>query len=288
MAQYFSADIDFDALQDAVLRELHEPVAVGSEAVPLDLVKDTLNMVYAETFNDQSIKKSAREADVTFQVADDTTLNGDLASGAVTIPATETSSFLTAGKLLLEGDIVTYTGNAADIFTGVTGVSVIHYSGETVRQLYPLATLASDLDSELIRTLQINGILQQYMTYENLINQIEFYPNSYTVYNGNLLFSRKATLGGTAQGRAFMTYAQKVTPMSADADKPTLIPNSMRIPLLVYGACMKIAASDSFRTSWDWWKEQHDIARAQYVARMNTRVADRNNKIRPTIYQRMI
>lgn len=286
MTTRFSADIDFQALYNYVLRELHEPENTGSEAVTLDLVKDTVNSVYAEVFNDQRIKPSARENDVSFTLANDTTLATDSAIGDLTLTLTDSSSFKTAGKVLLLSEFADYTANnLTDTLSGVTGLQMPHSAGEIVRQLYPLSAIASDIDEEQIQYLDVNGVIQNVMGYENLISQANFYPNTYGVYKKHIIFSSQSTVGGTSQlAKALMIYTQKITPMSATTDKPSLIPNQWRVPVLVYGACQKIAASDAFRTSWDYWKQEYDKALSQYIAFKNSRVRDVNNKRRPSIY----
>jgi len=281
---YYSSDIDFVNLQNLTLRELREPEATGSEAVPVELVKDMINTVYAEAFNDQRMKQSAREKDISFNLANDTTLVSDVLAGAVTLPLSDSTTFRTAGKVLLESEIADYTGNTiiTNTLTGVTNIDINHLSGEVVRQMYPLSSIASDIEAEQIQYLDVNGIPQQYISYENLITATRFYPNSYAVYKGHIIFSRQSTTGGTTVlPKVLMIYTQKVTPLSMTTDKPSLIPNSWRIPILVYGAAMKIAASDAFRTSWDWWDKEYNKALSQYIAFKNNRVKDINNKRRP-------
>ena len=285
MPIYFSSDIDFENLQNLVLRELKEPESTGSEAVPIQLVKDVLNIVYSEAFNDQRMKQSAREKDISFNLANDTTLAADAAAGDTTLSLTDSSTFRTAGKVLLTSEIADFTGNAANTLTGVTNLNIAHISGEVVRQLYPLISIASDIETESIQYIDVNGIPQQYMSYENLITATRFYPNSYAIYLGHIIFSRQSTTGGSSvQPKCLMMYTQKVTPLSATTDKPALIPNSFRVPILVYGAAMKIAASDAYRTSWDWWEKQYEKGLSQYIAFKNNRVIDRNNKRRPSVY----
>lgn len=287
MTNYFSSDISFVNLVGVVLQQLHEP-STGSEAVPTDLVEDTINEVYAEVFNDGRIKQSSRENSITFGLADDTTLNGALSAGASSITLNDSSTWQSSGAVLLQSDIAAYTTNAANVLGTVTGVDIAHQDGEIARQLYLLSTIASDIDAEQIQYIDINGIPQAYMGYENLINNINYVPNSYSVFKGYLMFSRTSVGASGTQGKVMMIYSQKVTPLSADADKPTLIQNQYRIPLLAYGACMKIAASDSMRTTWDWWKAEYERALSQYIMFRNRRVIDRNNKIRPSIYQRYV
>jgi len=286
MSTYFSTNIDFINLVNLTLRELKEPEGTGSEAVPLGLVKDTLNMVYAEAFNDQRMKQSARENNISFTLANDTTLAADANIGDLTLTLSDSSTFLTAGRVLMQSEMVDYTTNDLNqTLGGLSGLQIGQLSGAIVRQMYPLTTLAADIQEESVQYLDVNGIPQTFMEYPTNITAIYFYPNSYSIYKGFLIISRQSTVGGNSQlQNALMIYTQKVVPMSADTDKPTLIPNNWRIPILVYGAAMKIAASDSFRTSWDWWKAEYEKSLSQYIAFRNTRVKDVNNKRRPTVY----
>lgn len=285
MTNYFSSDLTLTEMTTMVLQALHEPLS-GSEAVSIDLVEDTINIVYSEAFTDQRIKPSAREADISFYVAPDTTLDGDVLVGATTIDVTDATYMQSSGKIMLEGDVVSYTGKTANQLTGVTGVNVKHYSGETVRQMYLLSSIASGIEAEQITYLDVNGIPQTYMGYENLVSNMNYFPNSYSVFEGYLLLNRVGTAAGGTPSTALMSFVQNVTKLTNTTDKPSLIPNAYRVPLLVYGTCMKLAAQDAFRTSWDWWDREHKAALTRYIAMRNNRVKDRNNKIRPSIYSR--
>lgn len=286
MTTYYNSDISFINLVNLALRELKEPEVVGSEAVSPELVKDTLNEVYAEAFNDQRMKQSARENNVSFLLANDTTLVNDTAAGSTTLVLTDSSSFRSSGRVLLLSEMADYTTNdLVQTLGGVTGMQILQTSGAVVRQMYKLTDLAADIQSESLQYLDVNGIPQMFMEYPTNISAVNFYPNSYSIYKGYLIVSRQSTVGGTTQQQsALMIYTQQVVPMSTDTDKPALIPNSWRIPILVYGAAMKIAAADSFRTSWDWWKAEYDKALSQYIAFKNTRVKDINNKRRPVLW----
>lgn len=283
---YFSTNINFTALTNLVLRELKEPEGSGSEAVSPQLAEDTLNMVYAEAFNDQRMKQSARESDVSFVVANDTTLVNNQNIGDTSLVISDSSTFLPAGRVLMYSAMADYTSNnLTGTLSGVTPLTVPQTSGAIVRQMYPLSTLAPNIDVEQIQYLNINGIPQTFMEYPTNITAIYFYPNSYSIYKGFLIFSGQSTIGGTsAPSIALMIYTQKVVPMVLTTDTPALIPNEWRIPILVYGACMKIAASDSFRTSWDYWQSEYNKALSQYIAFRNTRVKDIQNKRRPTVW----
>ena len=287
MTNYFSSDLTFTELTSLTLQQLKESVA-GSEAVSIDLVEDTINTVYFEVFTDPSMKQSAREADISFAVAPDTTLNGAVAVSATSVILTDATNFPSSGRAFLQDDIISYTGKSSNTLTGVTGVNVAHDSGENVRAMYLLTTLASDIDVEQIQALYVNGITQTPIGYENLLSNLNYFPNSYAIYDGYLIFSRSSVSTGGSSSKALMTYTQVVTALSASGDKPTLIPNSFRIPLLVYGSAMKLAAADAYRTSWDWWTKQYEAALKRYIFLRNNRVRDRNNKVRPSVYKRLM
>ncbi len=286
MTNFYSSDIDFNSLVQMVLQELREPTT-GSEAVPLDLVEDMVNRVYSEAFNDQRQKQSARENNTSFIAVNDTTLDGDVSPGATSIVLNSSATYRTSGAVLLENEIVTYSGNntGTNTLTGVSPVLLQHYSGEVVRQMYLLTSLSATIDCEQIQYLEVNGLPQTFMEYDNLIGAISFSPNTYTIYKGYLLLSQQSTQGqNDPTSSAFMVYTEKVTPLSGSTDKPVLIPNSFRVPILVYGACMKIAASDAFRTSWDWWTKQYETSLSQYIAFRNNRIKSVNTRKRPSVY----
>jgi hypothetical protein len=285
---YYSADINFESLVNLVLRELKEPEGVGSEAVTVGLVKDTINMVYAEAFNDQRMKQSARENNISFQLANDTTLTADLNVGDPTMLIDDAVSFLAAGRVLGLSEMIDYTTNDfVHTLGGLSGLQIMQPSGTVIRQMYPLTTLCPNIQSENFQYFDVNGIPQQYMEYPTNITAVNFYPNSYSIYKGFLIISRQSTVGGNAQrSDGLIIYTQQVVPLLNTTDIPTLIPNSWRIPILVYGAAMRIAASDAYKTSWDWWNSQYTMALSQYIAFKNCRVIDRNNKVRPILYNR--
>ncbi len=283
---YFNANMNLDNLTNLVLRELKEPEVTGSEAVSVALVQDTLNMVYSEAFNDQRMKQSAREVNKSFLVANDTTLKVDMPAGASELFIDDASSFRPTGRVLALSEIIDYSANdGVDRLSGLTNVDIPQLSGTVIRQMYRLSDIAPDIQRESIQYVDINGITQYFMEYPTNTSATQYFPNSYSIFKEHLIFSRQSTIGGNNQQQsALLIYTQKVTPMVYGNDLPTLIDNSWRIPILVYGACMKIAAADNFRTSWDYWKVEYEKALSQYIAFRNTRVKDINNRRRPTLY----
>lgn len=287
MATYVNSAVTFEDLQNMVLQELKEALP-GTEAVPLDLVKDKLNLVYMEAFNDQRMNQTAREGNASFQVANDATLVGDYDAGDDEIELSSAVTFQSSGMVLLQDELIPYSAKVGNILTlPVTGLDVKHYDGEVARQVYTLSLIAPNIDTEQVHYVDVNGIPYTYMHYDQLFNNINFFPNCYTIYQGHLLLSRQATQGSDDPlSAALITYSTTVVPMEETTDEPSLIPNSFRASVLVNGACYKIGASDDFRTSTDYWKNEYELALAKYIAFKNTRVRDINNKKRPTVWSR--
>jgi len=286
---YFSSNMTFGNLQNLVLRELKEPENTGSEACPIELVKDKLNEVYADVFNDMRIKPSAREESVSFNVVPDDSLAADASAGATSLVLTDSSNFRSSGRILLQSEIIDYSANDTGTNTlTVSPLQIDHDAGEVVQQMYPFS-IGTNFDTQMIQYLSVNGIPYIPMDFDRILSITYYTPFIYSVYQDYFVFARGVgSDSGGVVGQGLLLYTQTVTPMSADADTPTLVPNRFRIPLLVYGAAMRIAASDAFRTSWDWWDRQYNTALSQYIALKNTRVRDRNNRTRPTLYNRFL
>tara|TARA_R110000737_G_scaffold340083_1_gene362604 strand:- start:726 stop:1256 length:531 start_codon:yes stop_codon:yes gene_type:complete len=62
------------------------------------------------------------------------TLNGAVATGAVTITLLSTAGFSTAGTGNIDGDVFKWTGVASPTLTGVTGIAYPHSTGVTVEE----------------------------------------------------------------------------------------------------------------------------------------------------------
>jgi hypothetical protein len=63
-----------------------------------------------------------------------TTLNGSVVAGATSITLTSSSSFSTAGNGNIDGDSFSWTGNNANVLSGVQGISADHATGATVEE----------------------------------------------------------------------------------------------------------------------------------------------------------
>ena len=61
-----------------------------------------------------------------------TTLTADVALVDVTISVSDTTDFAAAGTIVIDDDVITYTGKTATSFTGCAAITAVHTSGETV------------------------------------------------------------------------------------------------------------------------------------------------------------
>lgn len=268
------SDQTFSDLYTAVLTELKEPSA-GSNAIALATVKDKLNEAYYDVFNEPYDQAYVREKSYEFTTVADTTTTASVAVSAVSITATDSSDFGSSGKFLLNGtDIVTFSANASNVFT-VTGVSQAHDSGAVIQYLY---SLPSDIDEQEVMYLNVNGTPYTYVSYTDYFNR-RTQSNVFTIFDSKLYLPQ-----GQAEQRAIMTYMQSLTLMSADADKPTLIPNKWRKPLLVYGAVAKLGARDDLRTGWDWYEQKYREAVIKFYAEANNRIRSKNRRNHGSVY----
>jgi len=64
----------------------------------------------------------------------ETTLNGIVAAGAISVVLTSGTSFANAGNGNIDGDSFAWTGKSTHTLSGVTGISVDHASGVAVQE----------------------------------------------------------------------------------------------------------------------------------------------------------
>ncbi len=92
-----------------------------------------------------------------FQTKQGTTLNGALTTASITAPLTLSTSFPASGRVWVMTtkralDFLDYTGNAANILTGVTGITIPHSTAEQVEQLYALPSDFAKVKQLLVDT----------------------------------------------------------------------------------------------------------------------------------------
>ena len=110
-----------------------------------DHMLQALNLANAEwlrTFKRYGEPPRERKSEYGIDIIAQTTLSADQASGATTASLTSSSSFPSSGAIVVYDDgmpdIELYTGNAANVLSGVTGVNWGHESGDQVSCLYAL------------------------------------------------------------------------------------------------------------------------------------------------------
>ena len=280
MATYISLDMDFTALCSLVLNEYKEPVT-GSSAVSLDTVKDAINSVYMDVFNEPEDDAYLREGNYEFPIFPDGVLATALSIGDTSIVLESAVNFANSarGLLIEDTDIAAYTGSdLTTTLTGVTGVQAAHDAGVSVRQGYPLSVI-TDLDEQEINVVKVDGITYGFVQPSLWFNSYGSQYNTYTIYNGNLYFPKT-----TALQSGSMIYNKELTLMTNTTDKPALIPGKFREALLVSGAVMRIGVRDDMRTGYEWHEGRYRRELKKFYAFANNRIKTKGPIIRPSVY----
>ena len=213
--------------QNAVYEQLRaNPSTKESNRVyPIDLVKKSINDAHQRVLNKNNY--SFLNKTYNFNTSIDTALAEDITSASVTIDVSDSSGLKTSGAIVVNEDIIIYTGNSSDTLTGVSGINTSYESGDKVKQVYSLSSDFSITNFKKPISLFING------------NEIEYYDyrgkqdvSGYTVYDGYLYIP---TQSSTEVG--ILKYIQEVTELTDDADT-FLIPDDY-ITLVVEYALYK-------------------------------------------------
>lgn len=72
-----------------------------------------------------------------YQIVPSVGLGADCAAAATSLTV-DTTNYATSGKILIDDDIIAYTGTTATSMTGVSWVDIRHFANDRVRQLYAL------------------------------------------------------------------------------------------------------------------------------------------------------
>ncbi len=238
-----ATDQDLSDLRAKCLLELKS--VTGSDAYPTTLIDGKLNEGYMSVFNQPKRNIYLREGSVEFMSIADQPVTSAITAGDVTINVVSTAAFPAAGKILINEDVITYTGKTATSFTGCTGVNLTTTDNPLCRALYPLATYLPDIDEQQIRGILCNGITLEMFAFERFLTQNQFTFYKYSIFDGNLILPKY-----NASQRVMISFFKELTPMALDADKPTLIPNTFR-QMLVYYAVGLILILDDKRTGWE-------------------------------------
>uniref|UniRef100_A0A6M3J9B5 Uncharacterized protein n=1 Tax=viral metagenome TaxID=1070528 RepID=A0A6M3J9B5_9ZZZZ len=226
-----------EELETKILRQLKEDTS-GSEAFPSELIYDTMNEIYEEVFNQPNKQVNVRTDEYEFTVVEDTTLDGDLTAGDTSIVLADSSSFPSSGRILIENELVDYTANdgATTLTCSASAVSVDHSDGKTVRCCY---ALPSEIDKEKAQYLNINGLPYNIADVAQILDENIDHYRMYAIYEGYIMLPK----GEDAYGAIFI-YTPALTRMTTGADIPSLIPNNMRVALIVNGSVGKLMILD--------------------------------------------
>jgi hypothetical protein len=278
MTTYINLDMTFTQICSAVLTEYKEPIA-GSSAVPLDVVKDAVNSVYMDIFNEPEDDTYLRESNFEFAITPDSTLNGGLAVGATSIVLQSAVNFPNATRKILINSREFATYGVSDLTTtlsSVTEVQTTHEDGEGVQLGYPLSSI-TDIDEQEINMVKVDGMHYEFKQPSVWLNRPQY--GFYTIFDGYFFFPE------TAQAQNVqMIYNKKLTLMVTDGSKPSLIPGKFREALLVSGAITRIGVRDDMRTGFEWHQARYYRELKKFYAFANNRIKTKGPLRRPSVY----
>lgn len=227
---------------DAVYLDLtQDPLTSANSTVyPLERVKEWINYAQMQALTERHY--SFMTKDVFFNNVIDKTTTAEILAGATTIPLNSITGNYTSGSILIDEDLISYTGISSTNLTTVSGVGAIHATGSIVRQVYSLSTNLSITSFEKPISLTIDGREIEYYDYNGIINN-----NGYTIFDGKLYLPFLST-----KCKIRLRYKKSPTVLSADADVLEIPPKHAELLVqFAVGMChAKVddsRAADSFR-----------------------------------------
>ena len=224
-------------LEIKILRQLKENTS-GSEAFPSALIYDTMNEIYEEVFNQPNKQVNVRTDEYEFETVEDTTLDGAIAPGDTSIVLDDSSSFPSSGRILIDNEFIDYSANdgATTLTCGASDISNNHTDGETVRCCY---ALPSEIDQEKAQDLNINGLPYVIRDVAEMLDENRDHYREYAIFEDYIVIPQ----GMDSYGAIFI-YTPAMTRMTTGTDIPSLIPNNMRVALIVNGSVGKLMILD--------------------------------------------
>lgn len=183
----------------------------GLQSSMMLTVLDKANREYLRTFRRSGGDPKALEAETGYDLITDTALAADVASGATSFTVDDSSDGESAGAFVIwddnTADFGTYTGNAANALSGVSGIQFAHEEDDTVQFLYALPSDFGSLRKEGDNGdgVTINGLPYFYTEGEPQ----GFY---FSIRGDYLWFPRGVS------GSAFLKYNAEATTIDADDD----------------------------------------------------------------------
>lgn len=226
-----------EELEIKILRQLKEDIT-GSEAFPSTLIYDTMNEIYEEVFNQPNKQVNVRTDEHEFETIEDNTLNGAIEPADTSIVLDDSSEYPASGRILIENEFIDYTANDSltTLTCSVTAISNNHADGITVRPCY---ALPSEIDKEKVQHLNIDGLPYDIVDFTTMLNTNISNNRNYAIFDGYILLEK----GNDVMGAIFI-YTPAMTRMTTGTDITTLIPNNMRVALIVNGSVGKLMIID--------------------------------------------
>ena len=227
-----------EELEIKILRQLKEPVA-GSEAFPSALIFDTMNEIYEEVFNQPKKQINLRVDEYYFENIEDTILDGAIEPADVLITLKDSSKLPDTGRILIDNEFIDYTANDGvnSLTCEDTAISNNHDNASSVRYCY---SLPSEIDKEKAQNLNINNLPYTVTDFTSMIDSNKSNYRQYAIYDSYIILPK----GLDKQGALFI-YTPAMTRMTLGTDITALIPNNMRVALIVNGSVGKLMILDS-------------------------------------------
>lgn len=281
-------------LETKILRQLKETTTgtAGTDrtaAFPTSLIFDTMNEIYEEVFTSPNKQIKIRTAELEFITAIDNTLNGALAIGDTSIVLNTDSSVLpSTGRILIENEFIDYTAND-DTYTltcAATAILQTHDDGKTVRPCY---ALPSAMDEERVQGININGLPYDIVDVAEMLDTYKSNYRHFAIHEDYLILPENSDVLN-----ATMFYTPVMTRMTVIADIPSLIPNNMRVALIVNGTVGKLMIIDQQRGFERYYRppeHRHDRgggqfydAKRKFFASYGRQSDMRNKKTNSSVY----
>jgi len=211
--------------QDAIYEQLRASASTkaSNRVYPLSLVKQSINDAHKRVLNKRNYPFLVET--VPFNTSIDTTVATAISIGDTTIELTNASGLKTSGIIVINENVISYTGVTTNTLTGVTGIASSHAAGATCKQLYNLETDLGITNYKKCVSIIIDE--QEYNHYNYRGTQA---PQGYTEYNGNLYLPEQ-----TSQSKIVVFKYRKAIPALTDDTDTFLIPDDYVTCVVEYG-----------------------------------------------------
>ena len=211
--------------QEAIYEQLRESPSTKSsnKVYPLALVKQSINDAHMRVLNRRNYPFLVET--VLFDTSIDTTVSTAISSGDTSIVLKSATGLLTTGKVVIDEDVISYTGITSNTLTGVTGVTSAHAVDATCKQIYNLETDLNITDYKKPVSLIIDGSEIPFYNYRGMLD-----TEGYTVHDGNLYIPEQT---GSSVVAVFK-YRKEIPELTNDSDT-FLIPDDYVSLVVEYG-----------------------------------------------------